>query len=104
MKSQLEAKYRSAWESGDRGERQTVLDYIYRQRKEDGFDILVEAIRGSDPHLAQLALGLASALIITYGFNLGPNIWQALEDFRRAFPEDSEYVVWVQTKIDKGAT
>ena len=81
--------YRSAWEAGDSRVRQTVLLFVFLEREEAGFGLVLSGLRSTAHDLACTAEAVAFGLVVK-GHNLGPDARNALQEMTRRFPEERE--------------
>lgn len=85
-KAEMERIYRSTWRSGSARERHLVLNFIFLSGQAQGFDLVIEGLRSSEPEVAETAIA-ATITLLSKGFDLGEGTRAALADFHARFPD-----------------
>ena len=78
-----------AWHYGDAEDRSQVLSFVFWTKVSDRFPLIVEALLEANEPIAKYACGIAHSLIFN-GYDLGPEIEQALDAFGSRFPESKQ--------------
>jgi hypothetical protein len=99
LRRELQAEFRKAWDQGDLYDQYAVLHFILSAEETSGFDLILEAIRNR-PALASQAVAVASALIARH-YNLGSDIRDLLEKFRRDHPEAGDIASYSIELLDQ---
>jgi len=97
---QLDAAYRSAWATGNNDDRYAILCFIEQRRDPRGVDLVIEALRSSDPRLSREAAAIA-AIFIAGSFDMGPTIRKDLEDFGKRFPKEDAISIAALRLLDR---
>ena len=86
----LTASYREAWRLGDSTERDLVLHFIMIRREEGAVDVILEALRSNDEHLARTA-AIAVSVMILQEVDFGPSIRSDLLALNARFPSIADF-------------